>query len=261
MLDYDDEKQLYDSIIANGKIPHHIAIIMDGNGRWARHRGLPRVAGHREGVNSVREIVKACGDIGVKVLTLYTFSKENWNRPQDEVTALMRLLLYTIQKEVAELNKNNVKLMLIGEIDDLPVVTRNSLLESIERLQHNTGLILNLALSYSSRREIVAGIKSLIGDVLTHKVQLDAVNDQLFSKYLYTASIPDPDLVIRTSGELRISNFLLWQIAYSEIYVADTLWPDFRKKEFYQAIRAYQQRERRFGKVLEETSQPTLMVQ
>jgi undecaprenyl diphosphate synthase len=234
---------------------------MDGNGRWARHRGLPRFAGHREGVNSVREIVKACGDIGVKVLTLYTFSKENWNRPQDEVTALMRLLLYTIQKEVAELNKNNVKLMLIGEIDDLPAVTRNSLLESIERLQHNTGLILNLALSYSSRREIVAGIKSLIGDVLTHKVQLDAVNDQLFSKYLYTAPIPDPDLVIRTSGELRISNFLLWQIAYSEIYVADTLWPDFRKKEFYQAIRAYQQRERRFGKVPEETSQLTLMVQ
>ncbi len=242
-------QQLRNEIQNRGKIPRHVAIIMDGNGRWAKRRGLPRVAGHRAGINSVREVIAACGEIGVEVLTLYTFSKENWQRPEEEVTALMRLLLMTIKKEVYELNKNNVKLSIMGELDDLPAVTRQSLLDSIEILKHNTGLTLNLALSYSSRREIISAVNSICQDVLNQKLQPGKIDEAVFSKYLYTSTFPDPDLLIRTSGELRISNFLLWQIAYAELYISDILWPDFGKGEFFQAIQAYQLRDRRFGKV------------
>jgi undecaprenyl diphosphate synthase len=242
-------QQLRNEIQNRGKIPRHVAIIMDGNGRWAKRRGLPRVAGHRAGINSVREVVAACGEIGIEVLTLYTFSKENWQRPEEEVTALMRLLLMTIKKEVYELNKNNVKLSIMGELDDLPTVTRKSLLDSIEILKNNTGLTLNLALSYSSRREIISAVNSICQDILNQKLQPGQIDEAVFSKYLYTSSFPDPDLLIRTSGELRISNFLLWQIAYAELYISDILWPDFGKGEFFQAIQAFQLRDRRFGKV------------
>lgn len=241
--------KLREAILEHGRIPRHIAIIMDGNGRWAQQRGLPRVAGHREGVNSVREIVEACGELGVEYLTLYTFSKENWKRPKDEVTALMRLLLMTIKKEVNQLNKNNVRLNVIGDLDDLPYLTRQSMLDSIDLLKHNTGLVLNLALSYSSRREILKAVSAISRDISRKKMRPEQIDEQIFSRYLYTSGIPDPDLVIRTSGELRVSNFLLWQIAYSEIYVSDVYWPDFRKDRFFKAIEAYQKRDRRFGKV------------
>ena len=241
--------QLREAILERGSIPSHVAIIMDGNGRWAQQRGYPRVAGHREGVNSVREVVQACGELGIEVLTLYTFSKENWKRPKDEVTALMRLLLMTIKKEVYQLNKNNVRLNVIGDLDDLPYLTRKSMLESIEMLRHNTGLVLNLALSYSSRREILTAVSAISQDIALKKLKPEQINEQIFSNYLYTAGIPDPDLLIRTSGELRVSNFLLWQIAYAEIYVSDVYWPDFRKEKFFEAIQAYQQRDRRFGRV------------
>jgi undecaprenyl diphosphate synthase len=243
------ESQLRDEILNGKDLPRHIAIIMDGNGRWARQRGLPRVAGHREGVNSVREIVKASGELGIEILTLYTFSKENWNRPRDEVTALMRLLLHTIKGEVNDLDKNNVKLKVIGELDDLPYLTRKSMLESIKRLQNNTGLLLNLALSYSSRREILSAVKAISQDAIDGRLRPEEIDEAMFSSYLYTTSVPDPDLVIRTSGELRISNFLLWQIAYAEIYVTDVFWPDFRREKFFEAISAFQQRDRRFGRV------------
>jgi len=245
----DELLKLREAIIERGGLPRHVAIIMDGNGRWAQQRGLPRVAGHREGVNSVREIVRACGELDIQYLTLYTFSKENWKRPADEVTALMRLLLMTIKKEVTELNRNNVRLNVIGDLDDLPNLTRQSMIESMDLLKQNTGLVLNLALSYSSRREIIKAVSAIAQDALEKKLKPEQIDESLFSRYLYTADIPDPDLVIRTSGELRISNFLLWQIAYSEIFVSDVFWPDFRKEMFFKAIQAYQQRDRRFGKV------------
>lgn len=246
-----NENKLREAILANGHLPQHVAIIMDGNGRWARKRGLPRVAGHREGVNSVREIVRACGELGIKILTLYTFSKENWFRPKDEVAALMRLLLHTIRREVSELDKNNVRLNVIGELNDLPELTRKSMIDAMKLLEKNTGLILNLALSYSSRREILSAVTAISKDVAQKKLQPDQITEETFSRYLYTANFPDPDLVIRTSGELRISNFLLWQIAYAEIYVTDVFWPDFRKETFFRAIQSFQRRERRFGKVAE----------
>lgn len=228
------------------KIPQHIAIIMDGNGRWARQRNLPRIAGHREGINSVREIVRICGELGVKVLTLYTFSAENWRRPRREVSALMRLLLVTINRELKDLNRNNVRLMVIGRIDDLPEAPRRGILKGIEYLKDNTGLILNLALSYGGRQEILDAVNSLC------RSGVRDVTEEEFSQHLYTASIPDPDLLIRTSGELRLSNFLLWQLAYTEIYVTDVLWPDFREPELIKAIEAFQGRERRFGRVSEQ---------
>ncbi|MFQ5864314.1 MAG: isoprenyl transferase [bacterium] len=255
-----DEEVLKERIQERGNIPGHIAIIMDGNGRWARKKQLPRVEGHREGVNSVREVVKACGELKVKYLTLYTFSTENWNRPRSEVSALMRLLLKTIHSEVDELSKNNVRLMTIGKLEDLPRSARLGVLKAIDTLKNNTGLTVNLALSYSSRKEIVEAVRSVARNVQAGKIQADDVNEELFSKHLYTASIPDPDLLIRTSGELRLSNFLLWQLAYTEIYVTDVLWPDFRRKEFLQAIEAYQKRERRFGLVSEQIQpHPTVL--
>jgi undecaprenyl diphosphate synthase len=249
-----DLEEIKARIMTKGNLPRHIAIIMDGNGRWAKKRGLPRVAGHREGVRSVREIVEACGELDIQVLTLYTFSTENWRRPKDEVNALMRLLIQTLRKEIQELMKNNVRLMAIGQLDTLPDAARKEFLEGIEITKSNTGLILNLALSYGSREEIVSAIRSIARDVSQRKLDTADIDATLMDARLYTAGLPDPDLLIRTSGEYRISNFLLWQIAYSELYISDIFWPDFRRKELYAAIEDYQRRERRFGKVSEQIS-------
>ena len=241
-----DLKIYREEILERGNIPRHIAIIMDGNGRWAKQRNLPRVAGHHEGINSVREIVRISGEIGVEILTLYTFSTENWKRPKNEVSALMSLLLHTIRKEVKDLNKNNVRLTTIGSLEDLPSKPYKAMLEAEEELKNNTGLILNLALSYSGRKEILQAVNKMISD------KVDNVDEATFANALYTAGMPDPDLLIRTSGESRISNFLLWQLAYTEIYVSNVYWPAFREEQFYDAIYDYQGRERRFGRVSEQ---------
>lgn len=233
-------------------IPKHIAIIMDGNGRWAREKTLPRIAGHREGVNSVREVTRICGEIDVEFLTLYTFSKENWKRPKKEVSALMTLLLRTINKEVKGLHKNNVKFNIIGDLEMLPPSTRKGLEEGISLTSQNTGLNLSLALNYGSRQEMLEATQTLAMQVKDGLISVGDINEELFSKYLYTNGIPDPDLMIRTSGESRLSNFLLWQSAYTEIYMTSTYWPDFREKELLEAILDYQKRERRFGKVSEQ---------
>lgn len=223
------------------RIPKHVAIIMDGNGRWAKSRGLPRVAGHKAGVESVRAAVRAAGELGVEVLTLYSFSTENWLRPQEEVTELMRLLAWALKGETAELNKNNVRLRASGRITALPGPVRDELARSIAKLSKNTGLILNLALNYGSRTEIIDAVNSLI------KEGVGEVNEEMLSARLYTSGLPDPDLVIRTSGEMRISNFLLWQAAYAEFFVTPAFWPDFRKPDLVAALQEYQRRERRFG--------------
>jgi len=256
-----DEEDLKQRIQNRGNFPGHVAIIMDGNGRWAKRQELPRVEGHREGINSVREIVKACGELDVKYLTLYTFSTENWNRPRGEVTALMRLLLKTIRSEVNDLNKNNVRLKVLGNLRDLPLAARKGMEGAMALLRNNTGLTLNLALSYSSRNEITEAAKRIARGVQSGEIHPDDINEDLISKNLYTAEIADPDLLIRTSGELRISNFLLWQLAYTEIYVTDVLWPDFRRHEFFEAIENYQNRERRFGKVSEQIQSTKSLVQ
>jgi len=246
------EKEIVDRLKARGNLPRHVAIIMDGNGRWARQRGLDRVEGHREGIHSVRAVVEACGALGIEVLTLYTFSTENWKRPRREVVALMRLLIRTVQTEVDELDKNNVRLRTIGRLEDLPRYAQRAIRRAIERLRDNTGLLLVLALSYSSRLEIADAARRLAEDVAAGRVKPGQINPDLFARYLQTADLPDPDLLIRTSGEMRLSNFLLWQLAYTELYITDILWPDFRKKEFYAAIEEYQHRERRFGMVSEQ---------
>lgn len=246
---------LKQEILTHGNMPRHVAMIMDGNGRWAMQRQLPRVEGHKEGINSVRDIVRAAGELRINYLTLYTFSTENWKRPELEVSALMSLLLQTIRNELDELNRNNVKLQTIGHLEDLPLLPRRGLLHAKKVLQHNTGLTLNLALSYSSRREIMDAVKKIVAEANAGKVKPEDVDEALIQNHLYTAQIPDPDLLVRTSGELRISNFLLWQLAYTEIYVTHLLWPDFRRLEFFRAIRAYQNRERRFGKVSEQINE------
>ena len=225
---------------------------MDGNGRWAKEKGLPRFAGHNEGINSVREITRISGELDVKHLTLYTFSSENWSRPRTEVSALMKLLLKTINKEVAELHKNNVRLTTIGALDDLPQNAYRGILNGIEKTKNNSGLNLVLALSYGGRQEILKAVKDLCIDLESGKVQTTDIDTKLFNKYLYTANTPEPELLIRTGGENRISNFLLWQIAYTELYVTDIYWPAFREKELMLAIQNYQERERRFGKVSEQ---------
>ena len=230
----------------------HISIIMDGNGRWAKERGLPRIAGHREGINSVREITRICGEIGVKYLTLFTFSTENWNRPKREVKALMTLLLSTIKKEIKELHKNNVKFSTIGDISILPKSTEKGIKEGIDLTFNNSGLNLILALNYGSRQEILSAVNSIITDINKKDIEIDLIDENIFSSYLYTNNCPDPDLLIRTSGELRISNFLLWQSAYTEMYLTDTYWPSFRENELFQAILDFQNRERRFGKTSEQ---------
>ena len=233
-------------------IPRHIAIIMDGNGRWAKERGLPRIAGHREGINSVREITKICGEIGVKYLTLYTFSTENWSRPKTEVKALMTLLLSTIKKEIKELHKNDVKFSTIGDISILPKGTVKGIKEGEKLTFNNSGLNLILALNYGSRQEIISAVNNIVLDIKKGSLDSNSIDENIFSSYLDTNNCPDPDLLIRTSGELRISNFLLWQSAYTEMYLTNTYWPSFRENELFTAIFDFQNRERRFGKTSEQ---------
>ncbi len=246
------DKKLQDELRASGDIPAHIAIIMDGNGRWAKQRSLPRVAGHRQGVSSVRDIVEACGQLGVEYLTLYAFSTENWNRPMDEVSTLMRLLLSSLSDETERLNKNNVHLTAIGDIKKLPIEVQEKLAESMSITQNNTGLTLNLALSYSGRWEIMEAVKEIAGKVQRGEITLDEINESLLSNNLTTAGMPEPDLLIRTGGEYRVSNFMLWQLAYSELYISESYWPEFDRAHLYEAIRDYQSRERRFGLVSEQ---------
>lgn len=249
------DKQKQDELIASGEIPEHIAIIMDGNGRWAKSKGNIRAFGHKAGVDSVRDITEACAQVGVKYLTLYAFSTENWERPKSEVNALMRLLINSLRKETDNLKKNNIKLAAIGQIERLPEKCQTELKEAIELTGENKRLYLCLALSYSGRWDITEAVKKLARRVKDGKVDPGEINDELISAHLSTAEIPDPDLIIRTSGEYRISNFLLWQLAYSEFYITGTYWPDFRRDELYKAIQAYQQRERRFGKLDEKNAQ------
>ena len=236
-------------ILKKGKLPEHIAIIMDGNGRWARKRGLPRIAGHTAGVKTVKRVVRAAGEIGLKFLTLYTFSAENWKRPREEVSAIMKLLEQTTRREIDELDKNNVRLITTGRIEELSPRRRAILEKAIQKTKENTGLTLNLALSYSGRIEILDAIKGIAQHVRDNRIRLEDIDENLFSQYLYTKELPDPDLLIRTSGEMRISNFLLWQTSYTELYVTEVLWPDFSVGDFYRAILDYQERERRFGKL------------
>lgn len=254
----ENKKELKEQILQKGNVPKHIAIIMDGNGRWAKKRGLPRIAGHKKGVDSVREIVKLCPELGVEILTLYTFSMENWNRPKIEISALMSLLINTIKNEINELMKNNVKVNVIGVLSNLPEEARKAMEEGIEKTKNNSGLILNLALSYSSRVEIIDMIKKIAEKIKNNEIDIESINERLISETLYTSGLKDPDLLIRTSGVSRISNFLLWQLAYTEIYITDVLWPDFRTREFYKAIIDYQNRERRFGMVSEQLSNTNL---
>lgn len=242
---------LKDKLIAE-KLPRHIAIIMDGNGRWAKEKGEDRLFGHYNGVESVRNIVEGCAELGIGYLTLYAFSTENWDRPKDEVTGLMELLVKTIRSEVATLNKNNIRLHVIGNVDMLPANAHNELNEACEETRSNSGLNLIMALSYSSRWEILHAVKSIGREITTGEINPDEITDEIFQQHLCTANFPDPELMIRTSGEYRVSNFLLYQLAYSELYFTDTLWPDFRKENLYEALLNYQMRERRFGKTSEQ---------
>ena len=234
-------------------LPQHIAVIMDGNGRWAKGKGAARIFGHRNAIQAVKDITEGCGELGVKHLTLYAFSTENWGRPKEEVDALMELLVNTLQKEIHMLHENQVKLVTIGDIDHLPASCQSNLKEAVDATKNNSGLRLQLALSYSGRWEIIKAVKEIMHETQQGTLKPEQMNETLFSQYLETAGVPDPELLIRTSGEMRISNFLLWQIAYTEIYISQTLWPDFRKEDLYEAICAYQKRERRFGKVLNPT--------
>ena len=236
----------------SGEIPVHIAIIMDGNGRWARKRGLPRVAGHKRGVDTVREITEACAEIGVKYLTLYTFSTENWKRPKDEVSTLMRLLLRSIRDRCDELMENNIRLTTIGDVGSLPNEVQKELYEAIERTKNNKRMTLNLALSYSGRWELLEAFKKIALLAKEGKLKIDEINEKRISEYLTTKDFPDPDLLIRTSGEFRVSNFLLWQIAYTEFFISNVYWPEFKRKHLYEAIKNFQTRERRFGRVSEQ---------
>lgn len=228
-------------------IPAHVAIIMDGNGRWAKSRGLPRIMGHRAGAKSVQAVIEAAMELGVKILTLYTFSTENWKRPKEEVDALFKLLEEYIERESDRLNKNNIRLSVIGDIEKLPDSVRGKIKSAVNMTKNNTALTLNLALNYGSRIEILSAVKSIAVDFKEGKIRSDSIDEKLFSTYLYTKDLPDPDLLIRTSGEFRISNFLLWQLSYAEIFVTKKLWPDFKKKDFKDAITEYLKRERRFG--------------
>ena len=231
----------------SGSVPRHIAIIMDGNGRWARGKGLERLSGHERGAEAVRDCVKGCRELGVEYLTLYAFSTENWQRPKAEVMGLMKLLERFITKEVPELNAQGVRIEAIGRLTDLPDSTQKALRAAIEATAHNDQLTLVLALSYSSRVEIVDAIQSLARSVQAGQLDPAAIDAELLSQRLYTRSYPDPDLLIRTSGEMRLSNFLLWQLSYTEFYMTETLWPDFRKEDLLRAVREYSQRQRRFG--------------
>jgi undecaprenyl diphosphate synthase len=233
-------------------LPTHIAIIMDGNGRWAQKNGFDRFMGHKEGVVSVRKVSEAAGKLGIKYMTVYTFSTENWNRPKEEVDSLMSLMVTAIQNESADLMTNNVQLQVIGNVDRLPELTREKLLACVEETKNNTGLVLILALSYSSRWEMVEAVKNIASEVKAGSLTVEQIDEKTISGHLSTTGIPDPDLLIRTGGEQRISNFLLWQLAYAELYFADTYWPEFREENLYAAIVDYQKRERRFGKTGEQ---------
>ncbi len=232
-----------------GKLPQHIAIIMDGNGRWARDRGRPRIFGHKAGIESVRDVVKACSQIDIKYLTLYTFSRENWRRPKVEISALMRMLRNLLRNEIKELDENDVRVMAIGRINDLPDSVQKELSRAVDKTHDNKGLTLILALSYGGRGEIADAASRAAKRVLDGRLAPEEINEDTFGQFLYTPDVPDPDLLIRTGGELRVSNFLLWQIAYSEIWVTDLLWPDFTRNELFKAIADFQKRERRFGGV------------
>ena len=234
------------------KLPKHIAVIMDGNGRWAKEHGKPRVFGHRNGVKAVRETTEAAAELGVEYLTLYAFSTENWNRPRLEVNALMSLLVETLRNEINTLNENNIRLQAIGDLEKLPPKTHKALLEAIQNTQHNQRMTLVLALNYSAKWEILEATRKISTLVKAGQIDVDHINEELFSASLSTNGIPDPELLIRTSGETRLSNFLLWQVAYAELYFTDIFWPEFNKNAFYQAIINYQNRERRFGKTSEQ---------
>ncbi|MDO9138364.1 MAG: isoprenyl transferase [Lutibacter sp.] len=242
----------FKSQINADNLPNHIAIIMDGNGRWAEMKGKPRVFGHKNGVTSVKEVIEGCREIGVNYLTLYAFSTENWNRPKLEVKTLMALLVSSLRKELNTLVKNNIKLNTIGNIENLPEKAQVELAEVVEKTKNNTSLTLTLALSYGSREEIVNVIRNISKKVVNNQIAIEEINENIINNHLYTFSLPDVDLLIRTSGEKRISNFLLWQIAYAELYFTDTLWPDFRKENLFNAIVNYQHRERRFGKTSQQ---------
>ena len=244
---------LKEQIDAN-RIPQHVAIIMDGNGRWAKSKELDRIFGHREGVDSVDKVMEAASDLGVKYITLYAFSTENWNRPDTEVNALMEILSEALKKYIEKISQNNVRLMVIGDKSRLSKVTLSNLSEAEKMTEGNTGLTMILAISYSSRWEIVEAAKRIAAEVKTGALDVEAINEQIFSNHLATAGIPDPDLLVRTSGELRISNFLMWQLSYSELYFTPVSWPEFKKEQFFEAIIDYQKRERRFGKTSEQLS-------
>jgi undecaprenyl diphosphate synthase len=233
-------------------LPRHIAVIMDGNGRWAKKKGAMRIFGHRNAVQAVRDVTEGSGEIGIKYLTLYAFSTENWGRPKEEVEGLMELLVNTLKQEIKTLMENQVKLITIGDTSNLPEDCQKNLEWAVNTTKNNNGLTLILALSYSGRWEITRAVKAIAGEVTSGKLKESEINEEMISRHLQTTGIPDPELLIRTSGEMRVSNFLLWQIAYSELYITPTLWPDFRKEHLYEAIWSYQQRERRFGKTSEQ---------
>ncbi len=257
MKESDKDHDIQESLKGIGNIPRHIAVIMDGNGRWAKAKGRMRIFGHQAGVESVRDITEACAQLGVEYLTLYTFSTENWGRPNDEVSALMQILVQSLRKETRRLNDNDVRLHAIGQIDRFPELCQNELREAIALTKDNTRLQLNLALSYSGRWDITQAVRKIAERARNGEINPADIDDAMISSELVTAGIPDPDLIIRTSGEMRISNFLLWQLAYSELYITDAFWPDFRRDELYKAIQSYQKRERRFGKVSEQISSLT----
>lgn len=242
------DKKLQEKVKSSGPLPEHIAIIMDGNGRWAQKRENRRLFGHKVGVESVRDITESCAQLGVKYLTLYTFSTENWNRCPSEINGLMRLLVQTLRDDTERLEKNDIKLITIGQIERLPDRCQNQLQEVIDLTKDNNRLQLCLALSYSGRWDITEAVKNISREVQGGNVDPNQIDEELISSYLSTAAIPDPDLIIRTGGEYRLSNFLLWQLAYSELYITDTYWPDFRRDKLYQAIFSFQKRERRYGK-------------
>ena len=242
-------KLLIKQISDQGDIPSHIAIIMDGNGRWAKSKNLPRIAGHREGINSVREIVRICGELGVAYLTLYTFSSENWKRPKIEVGAIMKLLLGTINKEIDNLDKNNVRLLTIGNLNDLPKEPRKGMLEGVNKTKNNTGLNLILALSYGGRQELIMAFQRIVNKIEKGEMKSEHISQESIAKELYTSEVPDPDLLIRTGNTKRLSNFLLWQLAYSEIYFEKKLWPDFNINDYNKVLNNFKNLKRNFGAI------------
>lgn len=252
-------EEQFEILKSSSNLPKHIGLIMDGNGRWAKGKGLPRVAGHNEGVNSVQEIVEACGELGIEVLTIYTFSEENWKRPSWEVATLMQLLVTTINKQIERLVRQNVRIRTLGKLDKLPEIAQRAMRSAIKRTQSNTGLILNVALSYGGRQEITEAVRELAQQAKDGLIHPDNIDSESISQLLETAGQPDPDLIVRTGGEHRISNFLLWQIAYAEIYVTKTAWPDFRKPQLIQALWDFAHRERRYGMVSEQIQAKTAL--